>query len=403
MVTLIADAYIGSNSRGAWGTASWAFLHFWVTQGAKVTALRVYYPVQQGGAGGKPDLLRLFDSDGATALASFDLSGVTSWPNGGWLERTLPEPLEVEAGRHLTAGYRFPADMGIGFQSSSAPLSEVAGGSWIVGGSPAGVVGSYSAVLALSSGETPAGVPAWANDHRDGVDARLETLAPATPPDVEVGLADWLDVEVGAQPQSAPLLTHAEVTHASHGLAVLGELIGDVLDDTAGLLARVPDTLAATLTAVKDAVTIGPLPGIAGLETLANNILTALETAAQYLANPLGGSLGALRNTPAVPGSGWTLIDTVTFTFQRAWDVPADLYVLTSSNYPPNVPLQDVDGAPWRPRAGWWAVRNGDAFLGRQFVDWDVQHLVDGGRRMPGVVVRLQPGVEATLEAWRLT
>jgi hypothetical protein len=135
------------------------------------------------------------------------------------------------------------------------------------------------------------------------------------------------------------------------------------------------------------------------LQTMSDNFATFFNT----ISGTAGGPTGALSGRTAFPTVLWTMVDETDFDFQISWDVPADLYTISLTGIPSRINTVDVDGAMWRPRVGWWALRNGDLIGARSFLSWENEYVEDGGRRMPGVVIRTQPEITGHIEAWRLT
>lgn len=227
-----------------------------------------------------------------------------------------------------------------------------------------------------------------------------------TPGDVDNSLASWLSSDGATQQHESdglPSLTYQAVTDSTNGLAAIKGAVNSANTSLATLLQRLSSALVDTINAIPGAVQGVSDQLAAGLQSLSDGLVDLLNGQQATNSGTGGGALGAISGRSGFPTVLWTLVDEVDFTTAKSWDVGADLYVLDVGDIPPYVNTVDVDGASWRPRLGWWAIRNGDHFEDRRFVNWEHCHLVDGGRRMPGVVVRLEPGATGHLQAWQLT
>jgi hypothetical protein len=173
--------------------------------------------------------------------------------------------------------------------------------------------------------------------------------------------------------------------------------------NAATLLTRWSAALATTVQTTSDNVatllTRWSASLATALQTMSDNFATFFNT----VGGTAGGPTGALSGRTAFPTELWTLIDETDFDFQISWDVPADLYTISLTGIPSRINTVDVDGATWRPRVGWWALRNGDLLGARSFLSWENEYVEDGGRRIPGIVIRTQPEIAGHVQAWRLT
>lgn len=244
-------------------------------------------------------------------------------------------------------------------------------------------------------------------------DSQSPTLTTA---DLDNRLADWLDTSDGTKAHSGPLQDHATLqtvasqvdsTNTKATGATGFDAIKAVADAIASAVSGLPGTIAGALTTITGQLTTltgtTAQSGIATIGAISHDLATVYGKTLDTFTGLAGGSTGALSGRTAFPTELWTKVAEVDFTWQKSWDQSADLYVLTVDEIPPYIDSVDVDGAPWRPRLGWWSTRNGDQFGTRRFVDWPAQQLEDAGRRMPGVVVRTQYGCACHLEAWQLT
>jgi hypothetical protein len=258
--------------------------------------------------------------------------------------------------------------------------------------------GSYGTLATSSSGTGRWGLSA-------GVDSALPggggTL-PATGGTVSANLEDWLDSVTGTQPHSAPLETQT-LASGSSGFAAIKGVVDTIATAVGSGLGSSLSAIGTTVDSINTALTSHISTWSADLAATLQSWNDGLVDWFNKMGGLAGGPTGALSGRTAFPTELWTMADTVDFTFQKSWDVPADLYTITLSGIPSRINTVDVDGATWRPRVGWWALRNGDLLGARRFLSWESEYVEDGGRRMPGIVVRTQPGITGTIEAWRLT
>lgn len=222
---------------------------------------------------------------------------------------------------------------------------------------------------------------------------------------VDTGIASWESTDAGVQTHETdgiPWLLKTEL--AATKLLVQGTL--DSFKDADGNVRSIGDfakEMTPTMVGIIKLFFNRADTQLTGETAAGGTAFAALADRMTDLENQLDGLEDVVTAAPVpFPGAGWTMADEVDFVQAKSWDVPADLYTLSTSGWPVNIRQVDVDGAPWRPRLGWWAVRNGDLLGPRRFVDWENSILEDAGRRMPGVVVWLEPSTAGTLQAWLL-
>lgn len=348
-----------------------------------------------------PDFVTLWrESDGAK-LAEVRL-GADQGSGATWIDLPLTESIPIVAGETYIVAMHVPATHTRTEATIAAagtppsPLSFESGPTRYVnsGGNvyPASTFTGYAVGVDVAF-DTSASHP---------VSGGLPTITGDLPADLE----KWLSADGTAQTHETdglPWLTKAALDDGTNGLAAIkgavntaNTRIGSLAGlDFASLAAGIAELWARTATLLADsAELIARVPATVG-DSIASllGMLTGNE----------GSAIGALSARSGFPTELWTMADTVDFVQAKSWDVPADLYTLSTSGWPINIRQTLVDGAPWRPRLGWWAVRNGDLIGQRRFIDWENSILEDGGRRMPGVVVWLEPDTAGTLEAWLLT
>jgi hypothetical protein len=219
--------------------------------------------------------------------------------------------------------------------------------------------------------------------------------------DLEAWLSDDPDLNK-RHDDSAPYKTQALAAGGS-GFAAIKSVADTIATNVGTLLTRWSAALATTVQTTSDNVATLLSRWSAALATSLQTMRDNFATFFNTIGGTAGGPTGALSGRTAFPTELWTLIDETDFTFQISWDVPADLYTISMSGIPARINTVDVDGATWRPRVGWWAVRNGDLLGARSFLSWENEYVEDGGRRMPGIVIRTHPEITGHVQAWRLT
>lgn len=101
------------------------------------------------------------------------------------------------------------------------------------------------------------------------------------------------------------------------------------------------------------------------------------------------------------PGAGWTMTDETDFTLCVAYDQPADLYVITCDEATIAPKPEEACGVTRYRHLLWHAILNGDFLQERHFGDFAKLHVTDGGRRMPGLYVKIYAGGDGHIQAWR--
>jgi hypothetical protein len=120
----------------------------------------------------------------------------------------------------------------------------------------------------------------------------------------------------------------------------------------------------------------------------------------QLLARPA--ATAASNPAPGTfPGTGWTLTDETDFTLCIAYDQPADLYVITCDETTIAPKPEEACGVTRYSHLLWHALLNGDFLQERHFGDFAKLHVADGGRRMPGLYVKIYAGGNGHIQAWQ--
>lgn len=346
-------------------------------------------------AGHKPSILRVWDTTAGTVI----WQPATVPDNGavGWQQVLCLESVPLLSNHEYRASWCFPAGGGYPVQAFSGLV----------------IPSPFSWGLGHRCYHDPSGACGYPGTYDDanivGADVLYSDVDPSAgggpTPASTSDLASWLSSDGAIQTHEAdglPWLLKTEI--AATKLLAQGAL--DSFKDADGNVRSIGDfakEMTPTLVGIVKLFFNRADTQLTGSTAAGGTAFAALQDRMTDLENQLDGLADLVTRVPAqFPGAGWTFSDEVDFTWQKSWDVPADLYVLACAGFPSWVHAVDVDGAEWRPRAGWWAIRNGDHFGERRFVNWTNNHLSDGGRRMPGIVVRTWPDVVCTLQAWVL-
>ena len=227
---------------------------------------------------------------------------------------------------------------------------------------------------------------------------------PTTPADVDTVLADWFDPSDAIRPTSQPKL-YPDTIIGLHGKIDSDGITWDAKMgpmQTYGTLSN--KGISAGVEIVRQAVVALPTPASPGSITTLSGDVAALQSDLDAFEAATTLNFRRLQGAVSVPGTGWALIDTTSFVNSLAWAQAADLYVVNFTVTPDRISPTDVAGVLWYPHLAWWAVLNGDFVQGeRQFVDFASAHLIDQGRRMPGLLLHANYGGEGTVEAWQLS
>lgn len=349
------------------------------------------------GANQKPEIVRLWRVGDSTELGR--LTTVPDDGAAGWQGADLDTPITVVSGQeYCVAGYFANS----GGQPSSASAS--------------GATGGFSFASNHRRYHSPAGASGFPGNADNGSYIGLDVLLVAlgggggdTDPTGTHG--EWFSSTSGTNTHhdDLPWRTDANVTtlrgeaEGASGFAAIKGVVDTIATNVGTMLTRWSAALATTVQTTSDNVatllTRWSASLATALQTMSDNFATFFSTTG----GTAGGPTGALSGRTAFPTVLWTLADETDFEFQISWDVPADLYTISLSGVPVRINTVDVDGATWRPRVGWWALRNGDLLGARRFLSWENEYVEDGGRRMPGIVIRTQPEIAGHVQAWRLT
>lgn len=350
---------------------------------------------------GGPASLDIWRVSTAGSVAHVAVSGDTGAT--GWHNQTLSPAVTLLAGVDYIVGGNYAAGAVINYWATSPPAigsgftlvgARFGGGGAASPSMPDSVSSVELAAMSVSTAPPPP-PPTGGSDGSTGVGD------PTLTGDLEAWLSDDADLNK-RHDDSAPYKTQALATGASGFAAIKG--VADTIATNVGtLLTRWSAAMATTVQTTSDNVATLLTRWSAALATSLQAMSDDFATFFNTVGGTAGGPTGALSGRTEFPTELWTLVEETDFTFQISWDVPADLYTISLTGIPARINTVDVDGATWRPRVGWWALRNGDLLGDRRFLSWENEYVEDGGRRMPGIVIRTQPEIAGHVEAWRLT
>lgn len=394
------DNVVGPPTIGGGAVTQTLGVAFVSAQGLYVTGLRWY--ATDTNTAHKPSALYLWDQPSASAVVTVPGASVVHSGSVGWQTITLGTPYQLTAGRT----YYVTMDVIVGQTSGSVtnpaqppyPLSFL---------SPPG---------RNSNGGQPGLFPVNSNNSAFWVDvivsadfASSPDPAPTLVGDLKAALASWL-INTGDnthQSDGLPWNTQVAVDLANNNLTALA--------DSQALIRAVTDELGPYLPGW--ATTLLGLDGwlaawdVDQWSRLSDRILGASGGGGSAFYGPGGQQVSAgveallVRSTNAMagfPSAPWELIDETDWNDALAWDVPADLYVLTFTTLP-DLPENGRAGVPTRYRLAWWSPLNGEFARERRWIDFPSCHLIDAAGRMPGLLLQTYDLSGAGhVQAWQL-
>jgi hypothetical protein len=387
----------GTSTQG-FGASTWGN-RFRVTVNCQATRMRWYKKGTSPGE--RPTNIRLWRADTQAMLA--DVAVTSDSGQAGWQTLTIPTPVDLVAYHEYRVSIDTPGNSTlVSYNLHSGPLLQPKfPAQWIAD--------TYTRCFLLNQ----QGYPSTYDDTNQefGVDCEITFDSTAVPPaETSIGndLAAWLDTNDGTQANSAPLLTHAQVTDSGHGLAAIASNIGDVFSSVGSALHSTVGGIASTLTSVSSTLTTVATNVTTLLNRISADLITLLNNASQAVLdflNGLGGPLPwtqpRLHNDPPVPGPGWTLVNETDWDTELAWDVPADVYVITVTTIPASQEQIDVAGVNWIPRVAWWCQLNGTHPGERHFLDFELNEASLLPVRCPGILLHARvSGTLGHIQAW---
>jgi len=362
-----------------------------------------------------PTSLRLYNRDTGGLLTS--APAVPDNAAVGWQIYTLPSAIGLVAGTEymVTAGFNLgggePFKVGTSFPTLPSAFASTTNYRYY----------HLGANTYPDTGDT---------SYFYGLDVEIDTsITPAEPPpitsgDVSLELADWLSSDSEVQ------------THETDGLPYLTKVAVDSIETTVENIPTATDPpwvtvlklwqIAGALTDVEIAawnlfaqrapaqLTGGGFGGGSAFyssdgrqvaQTAANayDQTTAILAAVADLQAQVT-ALEALVSSPREPLAGFPsefdLVDSFSFTDCLAWNVAADVYVLHCTTLPARLAISPVCGINMIPRLGWWAPLADTLTGSRRFIDFEFNLIYDASGRLPGILVELGAGGEATIEAY---
>jgi hypothetical protein len=236
------------------------------------------------------------------------------------------------------------------------------------------------------------------------------TPPPATSQDVADNLAAWLSAQTPPQAHAVdglPVLTKQELDNVQQQVTFsYGRSTGlqGLSDQLAAALQRMSDWLAGGGSAPYPSA-VKKADGTTAMQELDQALAdhTAILDAINAISVQIGDGWRRTQTTNwlvPVPGEGWVLQDTLDWSGNVAWSVPADCYVNHITSYPITTDQVVVAGYLWLPRAYWWAPLTGTLPHERHFGDQEFQILHALPMRCQGILLAPRTGFAGTIEAW---
>lgn len=367
---------------------------FHVTAGVDCTGLQWYRYTT--GSGVAPEIVRLWRAGDTTELGR--LTSVPDTGAEGWQGGNLADPITLVTGQIYIVSAYYP---GSGGQPSRSDLATTPD-------SPVVVESNFRRYLAGS-----AGFPVNADSGSAiGADVLLTALPPDPVPATDVDLASWLSTDPDVQTHESdglPWRTDANVTtlkgeaEGASGFAAIKGVVDTIATSVGGGLSSAVSGLTTALATANTALAHAATTWSDALATALQNMSDNFASFGASKPAQGGGITGAGTFPSNVGTLVWTMLDETDFAGSIAWAQPADVYVLSITTRPLNLPLNLTDGVHTIYRCGWWTPLNGSFGRQRSYIDFEDNHLAIGAERMPGVLVSLQPGGEGHLQAWALT
>jgi len=371
---------------------------FTVSDGsAPITGLAWYRGAT--GSTAKPGNLRLYGTDTTTPLREFNGADIVDSGAVGWQITPFATAYTPSAGVHYVAQMTWPGLVPWYYYSRSSLANPDAPYAW----DSAGVRRSseFGSTYPGSQDDTLAWLvsPVWGGSTGGG--------GGLTSADLQDALADWFDPTDATKPSGTPKLYPDTIIGLNGKIdndgitwdAKMGPMLAYGGVGTHGISFGV-DVVRQQIAALPTPASPGSIVALSGDVAALQSDLDAFEaaTTANFLAVQ-----NALASIAPVqfPGTGWSMTDEQDFTLSVAYAQPADLYVVTcdpATIAPAPVAISGVD---WYPHLLWHATLNG-TFLGeRRFGDFANLHVTDGGRRMPGLLVKINQGGDGHIQAWQ--
>lgn len=342
-----------------------------------------------------PTRLTLWKVSDSSLVA--EVASVTNVFGEGWHDEALAAPVTLVAGQSYICAAWYPAGhirpQGVYSAKGSAPAPLI----WD------DIAGRYIASNAFpTNGVTDRSHPAdvIVGLPTGGSDGSTGAGGGATSGDLEA----WLSTDATLNKRhddSAPYKTY-NLAIGADGLAAI-KAVADTIATSVGSGLRTAVTTLTTNLATANAALVHAANTWS--DALASTLQAMSDDFASFfntVGGTAGGPTGALSGRSAFPDTGWSLADETDWDTDLAWQVAADLYVVTVTTPPPGMAADDFAGVTWYHRLGSWTILNGDQAGARAFLEFSPQQLQDGGRRMPGLALRTKNGTLGHVQAWLL-
>jgi hypothetical protein len=395
---------------GGWQTQEWA--NDFVVQ-ADVPLVGLMWFRRTTTANRVPSILRLWRAD--TQAIVWQAPSIPDNGQVGWQTITGVDLPILLSGVHYRVSYVWPAAVQDGCAYTDNPnpgpvpeypLAYGAVKQYENGGANLGTGGA-----ATTGFPGVAGGPSLVMGLDVLVDATGLQGAGVTQADIDAIMRAWFSGTLNDHPNDLPAVTSAD---AKQLIALL------TTTDTSNLALGIGGQVNAAIATISSVLTIvsylqdNGLPDINGWVNAARDVLSAKSDALAALLNTSSdaltsgfGQVGHIAATQGGgggfsgdPASGWYLVDETDWQGALAWQVPADMYVLSLTDLAGRTPV-DVAGVQWYPRLGWWAPLNGFQVGSRRYFDFLINQLVVEGGNMPGVLLKTGNPITGHIQAWR--
>lgn len=342
-----------------------------------------------------PVAIKVWD-ESSTLTPVINVSSIPTPSAQGWVFQTIT-PVTLLAGHDYTVAWIMAAGTHVSWKAGAVPTAPPSPFSWL---SPAHKWAYHSTAFPTQTDDV--------NYYAVGVSTDVPTATSGTggqivsTTDLQDALADWLISTSDNQHQTdgLPWLIH-EAVKAGGSLATDIQNLSDSLAHT---LQMASDWLASgsstIFTDLKNRI-LGASGG-GGSAFYGSGGTQVAQGVEDLLARPA--AVAPSNAAPGTfPGTGWTMTAEEDFTICDAFAEPADLYVITCDAATIAPSPVTICGVDWYPHLLWHAILNGDFLQERRFGDFAKLHVTDGGRRMPGLFVKVNQGGDGHIQAWTYT
>jgi hypothetical protein len=382
--------WVLGNVIGAWGVSPAATtspetgMAFVSATGGQITKMRWYRVSNLSTA--LPTNLRVWDAVTGTQATP---SVVPDNGAVGWQEHTLAVPVPIAAGREYRVSISIPNGNVYARQAYSG---------LVLPDYPIYTPANAHVVKSPGPGYPNVADTGWV----DAVDAFIEP-GDFTPPtsdislDVANQLADWLSLADETHGADNIVKLALDILQAEEGIIqTVDAKVEDVQTWFQGALGIegnfLTGALRVYLDGLKDTIDLVQAQVDLVRDTDVPNILESTSG--------IGSGGRPIADTSGVLDPGYVLTDTKVGVGADTWDVPADRYVFTITNPGDLTGGMTINGVPFFRHRGRWAPLEID-LIGHYYPLLGEKHLLyESGRRLPGVLLYVEPYIEWTLEAF---